>query len=313
MTRMHDLHVIINPSSRPTAILHILNSVCHELGVAWEIEVTRGPGDGFRMAQAARDRGVPVVAVYGGDGSVMEAARGLMGGSTQLAILPGGTANAVAVELGIPLDGAQAIRLACGEGAVSRPLDMGRVGDVYFVLRAGIGISAEQVRKADRAFKNRFGKMAYALALAEVLKTPARAAYRVVLDGRPMEWEGAGCMIDNAGGFGVPGLTHDPAVDLSDGLLDVFFTRTLSQRSTLAILADAADVPVLTHNERHAARRIEIEAEPPQAVQLDGEVWGETPVTVEVVPAAAHVIVPADETLGHPQRRRGVSRTTPIV
>jgi YegS/Rv2252/BmrU family lipid kinase len=310
---VEDLFVIVNPSSRPKPVLHVLSSVCRDVHLAWDVGVTRGAGDAVRMAQAARQRGVPVVAVYGGDGSIMETARGLMHGDSRLAILPGGTSNAVAVELGIPDDLEQAVRLACGVGAESRPLDMGRVGEATFVLRAGIGLSAEQVRKADRAFKNRFGKIAYAMALASVLKKARPARYHAELDGEPIEWEGPGCMIDNAGGFGVPGLTHDPAVDLSDGRLDVFLSRTVPLGSVLAVLADDVDEPAMIKNEHRTARRIVVRADPPQALQLDGEVWGETPVTVEVIPGAAAVLVPIGGAVSPKRRRRGTARVGPVV
>jgi YegS/Rv2252/BmrU family lipid kinase len=310
---MEQLFVIVNPSSRPRPVLHVLNRVCAELKIDWQVGVTRQSGDGVRMASQAQRRGVPVVAVYGGDGSVMEAARGLQGGATQLAILPGGTSNAVAVELGIPDGLEQAVRLACGVGARARPLDMGRVGQTAFVLRAGIGLSAEQVRRADRAFKNRFGKAAYALALAEVMKKAKPAHYRANLDGRRLEWSGCGCMVDNAGGFGVPGLTHDPAVSLSDGLLDVFISRAMPRDSALAILADARDHPLMARNERHTARRIVIESEPPQAVQLDGELWGRTPVEIEVIPGATSVLVPSEDVGRQRRKARGTARAGPVV
>jgi YegS/Rv2252/BmrU family lipid kinase len=310
---MEDLFVIVNPSSRPRPILHVLSSVCADLGARWEVGVTRGGGDAMSLARAAAKRGVPIVAVYGGDGAVMEAASGLRGSRTKLAILPGGTTNAVAVELGIPDDLAHAVRLACEAEAGVRPLDMGKVGDAHFLLRAGIGLSAEQVRKADRAFKNRFGKVAYSLALASVLRKARPAHYRAVLDGERTEWDGAGCIIDNAGGFGVPGLTHNPAVDLSDGQLDVFLSRTVPVGSALAILTDSGRDVVLMKNERQPARRIVIDADPPQPLQLDGEVWGTTPATIEVVPGVAQVIVPTESERRRSRKRRGTARLVPVV
>jgi YegS/Rv2252/BmrU family lipid kinase len=310
---MEDLFVIVNPSSRRRPVLHVVDAVCRELHVAWAVGVTHGAGDAVRMARQARERAVPVVAVYGGDGSVMETARGLMEGQTRLAILPGGTSNAVAVELGIPDDLGQAVRLACGIGATARPLDMGRAGEATFVLRAGIGLSAAQVAKADRAFKNRFGKVAYTMALASVLRKARRALYRAELDGDWIEWEGAGCMVDNAGGFGVPGLTHDPAVDLSDGQLDVFLDKSLPVGSVLAALADARGEVVMLQNEHRTARRLQVEADPPQPIQLDGEVWGVTPVTIDVVPAAATVIVPEASAAQPGRRRHGTARVGPVV
>jgi diacylglycerol kinase (ATP) len=97
------LHVIINPASgRPKPILHTLNTVCHRLDVEWDISLTKKRGDVSRFAHEAAVSGVDVVAVYGGDGSVMEAGQGLIGSQVPLAILPGGSANLMSIELGSP-------------------------------------------------------------------------------------------------------------------------------------------------------------------------------------------------------------------
>ncbi len=103
------VHVIINPASgRPKPVLHILNSVFKQAEVDWDISLTKASGDAERFARQAVADGVDIVASYGGDGTVMEVARGVMGSPVPLAILPGGSANLMAVELGIPKDLEQA-------------------------------------------------------------------------------------------------------------------------------------------------------------------------------------------------------------
>jgi diacylglycerol kinase family enzyme len=66
-------------------------------------------------------------------------------------------------------------------------------------------------------------------------------------------------------------------------------------------------------NERQPARRIVIDADPPQPLQLDGEVWGTTPATIEVVPGAAQVIVPTESERRRSRKRRGTARLVPVV
>src|SRR5690349_8821813 len=113
---MKRIHVIINPiSGRPQPVLYTLNSVFRAAGVGWDVSVTHECGDACRAAKAAASQGIDVVAVYGGDGTVLEAATGLLGTTTPLAILPGGTANVLSVELGIPHDLTAATRIACAE------------------------------------------------------------------------------------------------------------------------------------------------------------------------------------------------------
>src|SRR5690554_7252602 len=108
------VHVVINPAAgQGIPLLSILNQVFSECGVDWDVSITKKSGDAREQARQAAAKGVDVVAAFGGDGTVAEVASGLLGSRTPLAILPGGTANVMSVELGIPTDLAQACRVAC--------------------------------------------------------------------------------------------------------------------------------------------------------------------------------------------------------
>ena len=85
-------------------MLNVLNTVFREAGIDWDVFITKDAGDAERLAREAAEAGVDAVVVYGGDGTVTEAAAGLVGTEVPLAILPGGTANAIALALGIPTD-----------------------------------------------------------------------------------------------------------------------------------------------------------------------------------------------------------------
>ena len=111
------VHVIVNPASgQDRPILKTLNSVFKESGIEWDMFLTKEAGDGIRLAKEAAAAGVDAVAVYGGDGTVREVTTGLLGTETPILILPGGTANALALTLGIPTDlGEAASLLTCGD------------------------------------------------------------------------------------------------------------------------------------------------------------------------------------------------------
>src|SRR5438128_2386565 len=99
------VHIIINPASgQDRPVLSILNDVFQPSGIDWDVSVTKDAGDGRRYALAALESGVDAIGVYGGDGTVNEVASALVGTDTPLAIFPGGTANVMSVELGIPSD-----------------------------------------------------------------------------------------------------------------------------------------------------------------------------------------------------------------
>ena len=287
------IHVIINPGSgQPQPILHTLNSVFRTAKVDWDISLTRQSGDAEKYARQAAASGVEVVAAYGGDGTVMEVARGVHGSQSCLAILPGGTANLMSVELGIPKDLAKAATIAASSKSQVRYVDMGKLGETYFLLRVGLGFAARKVRIADRQLKDKYGMLAYTVGALKALQQSAPAHYRLNLDGQEIETEGLSCLVDNAGNMGVAGFSAAPNISVSDGLLDVILVRNAGFQSVVAMggsLANATPDPDSFHHWQ--ARQITIDADPDQPVQVDGEMAGRTPVTINVIPQAVRVLV----------------------
>lgn len=287
------VHVIINPASgRPKPVLHILNSVFKQAEVDWDISLTKASGDAERFARQAVADGVDIVASYGGDGTVMEVARGVMGSSVPLAILPGGSANLMAVELGIPKDLEQAAAIAADPDSPTRQVDVGLLGESYFLLRVGIGFGARKVAYADRKLKNRFGVLAYSVAAVKAIKDTKTAHYRITLDDKLIEADGVTCLIDNAGNMGIQGVQPAKNISVSDGLLDVLLlgSKGLVNMVTSGTSGQANNAePVIEHWQAH---NIHIEADPPQPVQVDGEMVDDTPVSARVLPGALKVIIP---------------------
>ena len=292
---MRSVHVIINPAAgRPSPVLHTLNTVLNRAGVKWDASVTHARGDACAAAKKASAQGVDVVAVYGGDGTVLEAATGLIGTETPLAILPGGTANVLSVELGIPRDLAAAIRLACSAESLVRQVDMGRSGDRFFIQRVGIGLDADKVNRATRELKQKYGRLAYSIGWIQAVREAPLARYRLRLDDKEVEVEGVTCHIANSGSVGIPGLTLVPGISVSDGLLDVLVIRDASIGSALTIGRLATGHPPDPAAFQHwQVREVEVVAEPPQLVHADGEMWENTPLTATVLPGAVSILTPA--------------------
>jgi YegS/Rv2252/BmrU family lipid kinase len=233
------MHVVINPASgQPQPVLHTVNLICRELGVDWDASITKESGDGHRFAQEALAADVDVVAAFGGDGSVMEVASALMGSQVPVAILPGGTANVMSVELGIPQDLTQACQLACGQNSTTKTVDMGQVGERTFMLRVAIGFDADHVIGATREMKDRYGELAYTISALQQMEHPTTARYQLTLDGESYEVEGVTCRLDNSGNFG-HGLSFSKKTSVSDGLLDVTIVRDLGHASRWSLLSDA--------------------------------------------------------------------------
>lgn len=289
------IHVIVNPAAgQDRPILGTLNRVFHAAGVDWDVFVTKKAGDAERLAREAVEVGAEAVGVYGGDGTVMEVASGLMGSDVPLGIFPGGTANVMSVELGIPSDLAEATALVCGEAAEVRHIDVGEVNGRRFVLRVGLGFEAEMVEGADRDLKDKIGVLAYGLSAMRALASPKIACYRLTIDERTFEAHGMTCIIANTGSLGQLGVSLAPNIDVSDGLLDVVIVREANIPSLLGLATSIVRGDQESDDLLHwQAREVTIEADPPQVVQADGEVLDEQgPITARVLPGAIKVIVP---------------------
>jgi YegS/Rv2252/BmrU family lipid kinase len=288
------IHIVINPASgRPKPILHIVNRIFNRAEIDWDISLTKARGDAERFAREAAANGVDIVAAYGGDGTVMEVAQGLLGSKVPLAILPGGSANLMSVELGIPKDLEKAAEIAADPKSPTRQVDVGILGKSYFLLRVGIGFAARKVAYADRSLKNRVGVLAYSVAAVKAAKETESAHYCITLDGKQVEAKGVTCLVDNAGNMGIKG--YQPAKDIrvDDGLLDVILldssgiSNLISSGSSL-LATNRAEI-LIHHWQAH---QIKIEVDPPQPVQVDGEMVDDTPVSIEVLPGMLNILVP---------------------
>lgn len=295
------IHVIANPAAgQPEPVMHTLNRVFRKAGYEWDLSITQESGDAHRQAREAVEAGADIVAAYGGDGTVMEVAMGLRESQMPFAILPGGTANLMAVELGIPRDLEKAALVAVDSTSQQRQVDMGRLGeDRYFMLRVGIGFAARKVEYADRDLKDRFGILAYTIAGMKALTDQNKALYRLTLDGEVVEVDGLACLVENAGNMGISGVTPVKNISVSDGMLDVIVVRSSALITLLTsgpkLLEPQAKDEWLLHWQ---ARQISIQAEPAQPLHVDGEMVGETPTEIEVLPNSVRVLVPEKKEAG---------------
>ena len=295
-TEIKRVMVIINPGAgQDVTILNTLNTVFRATDIDWDIAITKKAGDAARLAhEAAVSGNVDIVAVYGGDGTVMETAGGLIGTDMPLAILPGGTNNVLSVELGIPKDLVQAAGLIGNSAVRLRPVDMAKANDKLFILRVGIGYEAQINELADREMKDRYGGLAYTLAGIKALKNPPVATYRITMDGdRVEELEGIWCMIANSASLGIPNVGIAQGVDVSDGLLDVIVIRNRDIESLLSVTGSITNKDRIGKSLPHwQVREVTIEADPPMSVDGDGELWDPTPIQASVIPHAVQILVP---------------------
>jgi YegS/Rv2252/BmrU family lipid kinase len=284
--------LIINPlAGRRQVMLGVLHSVLGGAGIHWGIAFTHGPGDALRLARAALDEGWEIVAACGGDGTVMEVASALLGSHTTMAILPLGTGNVTATELGIPLALEDAAALiASGSGRVRR-IDMGEAGNHKFMLRMGVGFEAALKDNTPVELKQNLGAFSYVLTGLGTLLSPPLSKYTIVVDGTSLSRDGIACIVANSGMTGIAGITLADGVSVSDGLLDVM---VVSEATLPTILGKAAEMAMGegARFERWQGREISIYSSPTREITCDGESAGTTPVTVRVIEGAVGVLVP---------------------
>lgn len=280
---------------------------------------TQAPGDATALARAAAAEGADIVAVAGGDGTVNEAANGLVGTRTALAVLPSGTANVLAAQLGLiawpspwrtPDLGAAADALA--DGVVHR-IDVGLVESAgrpkrYFVMWAGVGADAAVVAALEgpgTALKARLGAWAYAIVGARTLLFDRGGEAVMRMDGVRTRGHLRGVIVNNMPLYA--GLLHlAPEALLDDGRLDAatFFGPSGVRAVARWLAAAGAGSPrafqrrVLgggrdaEHPLATPCRAVRIVSRPPLPVHVDAEPWGTTPVRISIQPGALELVVP---------------------
>lgn len=289
------IHVVVNPASgKNEPVLNVLNDVFHQYDdVEWSISVTKKFGDATEQARVAAQNGADLVAGYGGDGTQHEIANGVLGTTAVMGVLPGGTGNGFATELGTPKELKPAVELLCSGGQI-RNIDVVKMNDIYFVQRLYVGIEPEE--QTSREEKDKYGTFAYAINTYHRArdKKQKEFKYHVVIDGEAHDFMASKVYVVNAAkagtGISVTGKISKP----DDGLLEIFLLDNKSLKTLISAGERMVHLDTKTANRFiKQGKEISIDTDPDQPVWTDGEYTGRTPISIQVVPGALKVVVPA--------------------
>lgn len=253
---------------------------------------------GTEQARQAVDDGADVVVACGGDGTVRAVLEGVAGSDTVLSIVPLGTGNLLASNLGLP-KGLEAVPLTAGDH--TRTLDVGIVNGERFAVMAGAGLDAAMVGDADPDLKRRVGTVAYVLAALGHLRGLRSRMFRaeITVDGEA-GWSGRTVMVlvGNCGTVS-GGLEVFPDAEPDDGVLDVAVLTASRLREWGSVLWrlvwSKPQRPELVTRRR--GRHVQVRFDRPVRYELDGEVRpAARELDVSVEPQALVVRVPAPPT-----------------
>ena len=292
--------VIINPISgigrRPDVArqrAELVAGLADARGVRAEIFVTERPGHGRELATAALGRGASRVVAWGGDGTVNEIASVLAFRDAELAVIPSGSGNGLARELGVPLDPAAAFEVAMG--GRTRTIDCGELDGRLFFNVAGLGLDARIAHEFAAQGLARRGLRRYVEITARELFGFQADEHAIRADGRTVRSRALIIAIANACQYG-NGAIIAPNACLDDGRLDLVVVedrpawRTLLQVRRLfnGQIARVPGVTMLT------AAEIEIDSTRPALCHVDGEPFlGGTTIAARVRPQALRVRAPS--------------------
>lgn len=299
---MGDITIVVNPTSgggRAAKALPAFVGALQAGGARPVVQASRHADDLRRLVAEARDAGVQMVVVAGGDGTLHHAVQELAGSPTALAILPIGTGDDNARTLGIPLkDPVQAAKAVLG--AHVRTIDLGEVTAADGTQRFFLGVLSAGFDSFvnERANRMRWpkGKARYVVAIAGELRTFRPVEYTAQMDDTAFRQGAMLVAVGNGISYG-GGMKVCPGAVPDDGLLDITWLHAVSTPTFIRVFPSVFSGSHVDKDfvSTFQARSVRLEAEG-QLAYADGERIGPLPISIRARPGALSVVVPAPAT-----------------
>ncbi|MFQ3577489.1 MAG: diacylglycerol kinase family protein [Verrucomicrobiia bacterium] len=288
LTAEKDVFVIHNPAAKGHKSARLADEI-RRLSPRIVLRSSDQPDGARKLAEHAVREGFHTIVAAGGDGTINEVVNGIADSKVRFGLLPSGTMNVFASELGLPSGLADCWEII--EYGATRRVDLGMANGHYFVQLAGIGLDAQIVQQTDPETKRTLGPLSYIMSAAVVAaRTPPRLVAEA--EGRG-EVEGSFILIGNGRFYGGPFVLFQDA-KIDDGLLDVLVFHSLGYFDILRYLTE---VLVGKHTEMgevdyFQTRCISVVREEGVPFEVDGELAGAVPVTFSAAPLQLEVLVP---------------------
>src|SRR5216110_2987523 len=288
---MTDIAVILNPSAGNLETVRDWQERVESIARRCPIRITSHPGEAEALARRAVEDGLARIVAAGGDGTVNHVANGLAGSSAALGLLPLGTVNVFAMEVGLPSNNLELCWEIINGGNV-RLVDLPSANGKHFVQLGGVGLDAQVVKETSLAFKRSFGPLSYLISAAQIA---ARQPPRLFIESENASIdEGSFVLVGNGRFYGGPFPFFKHAA-IDDGLFDVVVFKRLGYLEIIKYLQDvvfSSDIRV-PEIEYFQTRHLRITSEQDVPVELDGELVGSCPVDFQIRKKAVRVLVPA--------------------
>ncbi len=297
--------IIVNPAAgagKTARLWPQISSLFTGNGMRFEHKMTEAPGHAIELAKEAAEQGYEMVVAVGGDGTIHEIVNGLYNSGyladALLGIVSTGTGSDYIRTIGVP----RAYEDACQRFVEPkiRAVDLGIVeyrrrggtAERIFVNFAGAGFDAEIVRRTKTTFKSLGALPSYLLGALTTLATYRNKDVHLKLDGEEMQKKICTVIMNN-GRYGGGGMNTAPNAELSDGLFDVMIVDNITKPDFLISLPRLYKGTHLNHPHvtMKRAKEIEIHSKQKMALQADGELLGEVPARIRIMPSALNIIV----------------------
>ena len=257
-------------------------------GVSFSYDLTSGKKDATRLAKNAVREGNKIVAVVGGDGTIHEAANGMVDGKSTLGIIPLGTGNDIARYLGIPKDPVEACRVLIN--GREKIIDSVKIGDKRYIGVGGTGIDAEVTALANRTRKF---PAVYIYCVFRTLFGYKPKEIHIQHEGG--DYRGLITLVaaGNTSSYG-NGMFITPNAQADDGLLDVCLAEGMGKISILRLFPKLFKGSHLGDKKVKSFRTSKMTLDSPSEMEFyaDGELIGVLPLTLEIIPKSLRVMTP---------------------